>query len=199
MRPRRAAHPPAAPARSARSTIGAVAHRSEDPPHDGGIAIAADSVQCGLIIRPPRRHGGPASRSRFGGLAFHDPDDVEGSHVRHNPPPPGPLRAVNHCRQPGTRTHTLRAPGPATGDSTGRIFPPIGAEQARRIQIPDRAPGCCAPRTAGNAGYRDEDAGRGLPGATVRARIPSVARSALSGITGKMAASFQSCPAPDQS
>ena len=41
--------------------------------------------------------------------------------------------------------------------------------------------------------------GRGLPGATVRARIPSVARSALSGITGKMAASFQLCSAADQS
>jgi hypothetical protein len=38
-----------------------------------------------------------------------------------------------------------------------------------------------------------------LPGATVRAKIPSVARSALSGITGKMAASFQACSAPDQS
>ena len=42
-------------------------------------------------------------------------------------------------------------------------------------------------------------AGRGLPGATVRARIPSVARSALSGITGKIAASFQLCSAADQS
>ena len=49
------------------------------------------------------------------------------------------------------------------------------------------------------AGHGVKGAGRGLPGATVRARIPSVARSALSGITGKMAASFQSCPAADQS
>jgi hypothetical protein len=52
---------------------------------------------------------------------------------------------------------------------------------------------------AAAAGHRVEDAGRGLPGATVRARIPSVARSAFSGITGKMAAAFQSCPAADQS
>jgi hypothetical protein len=52
---------------------------------------------------------------------------------------------------------------------------------------------------AGNAGHRADGVGRGLPGATVRARIPSVARSALSGITGKMAASFQACSAPDQS
>jgi hypothetical protein len=42
-------------------------------------------------------------------------------------------------------------------------------------------------------------AGRGLPGATVLARIPSVARSALSGTTGKIAASFQLCSAADQS
>jgi hypothetical protein len=48
-------------------------------------------------------------------------------------------------------------------------------------------------------GHGVEGAGRGLPGATARARIPSVARSALSGITGKMAASFQLCPAADQS
>lgn len=48
-------------------------------------------------------------------------------------------------------------------------------------------------------GHGVEGAGRGLPGAAVRARIPSVARSALWGITGKMAASFQSCPAADQS
>ena len=111
MRPRRAAQPPAAPAGSARSTTGAVAHRGEDPPHDGGIAIAADSVQRGVIIWPPRRHASPASRSRFGGLTFHDPDDVEGSHMRHDPPPPGPLRAVNHCHRPGTWARTLHAPG----------------------------------------------------------------------------------------
>src|SRR3984957_9548733 len=49
------------------------------------------------------------------------------------------------------------------------------------------------------AAHRVGAAGRGLPGATVRARIPSVARSAPSGITGKMAASFQLCSAADQS
>jgi hypothetical protein len=115
MRPRRAAWPAAAPAGSARSTIGAVAHRGDDPPHDGGIA--ADSVRRGVIIWRP------ASRSRFGGLAFDDLDDVEGSHVRHDPPSPGPLRAVNRCHRLGTRARTLRAPGPATGDGTGRTFP----------------------------------------------------------------------------
>jgi len=51
MRPRRAARPPAAPAGSVPSTIGPVAHRGEDPPHDG--AIAADSVRRVVIIRPP--------------------------------------------------------------------------------------------------------------------------------------------------
>jgi hypothetical protein len=126
MRPRRASQPPAVPAGPARSTTGAAAHRSEDPPHDGGIAVAAHGVQRGVIIRPPRRHARPASRSRFGGLAFHDPDDVEGPHVRHDPPSP---RARS-----GPRTAAHRP----TGDSKGRIFPPMCAEQAVRIQIPDR-------------------------------------------------------------
>ena len=44
-----------------------------------------------------------------------------------------------------------------------------------------------------------QSSGRGLPGATVRARMPSVARSALSGMTGKMARSFQLCSIADQS
>jgi hypothetical protein len=58
---------------------------------------------------------------------------------------------------------------------------------------PRRPQGYCSGRSLGRA------RGRGLPGATVRARIPRVARSALSGITGKMAASFQLCSAADQS
>jgi hypothetical protein len=41
--------------------------------------------------------------------------------------------------------------------------------------------------------------GRARPGATFRAKIPSVARSALSGMTGKMAASFQFWSTDDQS
>jgi len=41
--------------------------------------------------------------------------------------------------------------------------------------------------------------GRGRPGATVRARMPSEARSALSGMTGKIPASFQFCSIDDQS
>ena len=41
--------------------------------------------------------------------------------------------------------------------------------------------------------------GRGLPGATVRARIPSVARSAPSEMTGNIAASFQLWSTDDQS
>ena len=52
-------------------------------------------------------------------------------------------------------------------------------------------PGSGHSRNAAGVAHRAGAAGRGLPGATVRARIPSVARSALSGITGKMAASFQ--------
>ncbi len=44
MRPRRAPQPPAAPAGFARSTIGAVANRGEDPPHDGGTARIASST-----------------------------------------------------------------------------------------------------------------------------------------------------------
>jgi len=149
MRPRRAAQPPAGPASSARSTTGAAAHRGEDPPHDGGIAIAADSVQRGVIIWPPRRHTSPASRSRFGSLAFHNLDDVEGPHVRHDPPSPRPAQAVNRCHRPGTRARALRASGPGTGDGTGRIFPPTGAEPATRIQIPpDRALRSAVPRGA---------------------------------------------------
>ena len=47
------------------------------------------------------------------------------------------------------------------------------------------------PAAGGSREFRQgaERVGRGLPGATVRAKIPSVARSALSGITGKMAPS----------
>src|ERR1700689_4570620 len=41
--------------------------------------------------------------------------------------------------------------------------------------------------------------GRARPGATVRARMPSVARSAPSGMTGKIAASFQLWSTDDQS
>ena len=72
------------------------------------------------------------------------------------------------------------------------------------IHSRSRQPGGCLTvrvqrRDDHSASHRVEGAGRGLPGATVRARIPSVARSALSGITGKMAASFQSWPAADQS
>jgi hypothetical protein len=67
--------------------------------------------------------------------------------------PPGPLRAVNRCHRLGARARTLRAPGPATGDGAGRIFPPIGAEQAMRIQIPDRGSAlsgtACAPPDQG--------------------------------------------------
>jgi aminoglycoside phosphotransferase (APT) family kinase protein len=58
-----------------------------------------------------------------------------------------------------------------------------------RHRVPERA----------LAGHWSGSAGRGLPGATVRASIPRVARSALSGITGKMPASRQFCLIPDQS
>jgi len=144
MRPRRAAQPPAAPAGLARSTIGAVAHRGEDPPHDGGIA--ADSARRVVIIRPPGIHEGPASRSSFGGLAFDDPHDVEGSHVRHDPPSPRPAQG----REPpppasAPRARTLR-PGASHRRWHRRSFLPISAEQATRILIPDR--GCALSGTA---------------------------------------------------
>ena len=103
MRPRRAARPPAAPAGSARSTIGAVAHRGEDPSHDGGLA--AGSVQRVVIIRPP------AGRSRFGGLAFDDPDDVEGSHVRHDPPSPRPAQGRDPLPPPRPQGPHVARPG----------------------------------------------------------------------------------------
>src|SRR5215468_7903090 len=107
MGPRRAARPPAALAGSARSTIAAVAHRGEGPPHDGGLA--ADSVQLVVIIRSP------ASRSRFGGLAFDDPHDVEGAHVRHDPPSP--------LARSGPRTAaTASAPGPACRAPRGQLW-----------------------------------------------------------------------------
>ena len=136
MRPRRAAQPSAAPAGSARSTIGAVAHRGEDPPHDRGIA--ADSAQRGVII------GRPASRSRFGGLAFHDPDDVEGSHVRHDPPPPGPLRAVNRRHRLGTRACALRAPGASYRRWHREDLPPYWCRAGDAD--PDTRSGLCAQR-----------------------------------------------------
>jgi hypothetical protein len=41
--------------------------------------------------------------------------------------------------------------------------------------------------------------GRGRPGAAVRARMPSVARRAVSEMTGKMPPSFQLCSTEDQS
>jgi hypothetical protein len=115
MCPRRAAWPPAAPGGSARCTIGAVAHRGEDPPDDRGIT--ADSVQRGVIIWRP------ASRSRFGGLALDDLDDVEDSHMRHDPPSPlarSGREPLPPPRPPGP--HVAR-PGPATGDGRERIFP----------------------------------------------------------------------------
>ena len=71
---------------------------------------------------------------------------------------------------------------------------PLSRQRLARVRL---APGAVV--TLHHDSLQAEDAGRGLPGATVRARIPSVARSALSGITGKMAASFQDCSAPDQS
>ena len=157
IRPRRAAQPPAAPAGSVRSTTGAVAHRGEDPPHDGGIAIAADSVQRGVIIWRP------ASRSRFGGLAFHDLDDVEGSHVRHDPPSPWT------CSGPRTAVTRFGTPGPHLVSRASyrrwhrRIFLPISAEQATRILIPDRArlPGRRRSGRVARPGERDaSDPGR---------------------------------------
>jgi hypothetical protein len=82
----------------------------------------------------------PASRSRFGGLAFDDLDDVEGSHVRHDPPSllarsgrellPPPRHLGPHVARPGGQL-----PAMAQGGS----FPPIGAEPAMRMQIPDGA------------------------------------------------------------
>jgi hypothetical protein len=114
MRPCRAAQPPAAPAGSAWSIIGAVARRGEDPPHDGGV-IAADIVRRAMIIQPPGIHARPARRSSFGGLAFNDPHDVEGSHVRHDPPSPW-ARSGREPPSPASapRARILR-PGAAAG------------------------------------------------------------------------------------
>jgi len=50
-----------------------------------------------------------------------------------------------------------------------------------------------------DSGGQDSRVGRGLPGATVRARMPRVARSALSGTTGQVMASRQFCAIFDQS
>jgi hypothetical protein len=90
MRARRAAESPAVPAGSARGAIGAVAHRGEDPPHDGGVP--AGSVRRVVIIRSPGRRTRRASRGSLGGFAFDDSHDVEGSHVRHDPPSPRPAQ-----------------------------------------------------------------------------------------------------------
>lgn len=52
---------------------------------------------------------------------------------------------------------------------------------------------------AGMRASQDSMIGRGLPWATVRARMPRVARSALSGTTGQVMASRQFCAILDQS
>ena len=80
----------------------------------------------------------------------------------------------------------------ASGTPAGGTGAARDGAAATRL-TPRRPQGYCSGRSLGRA------RGRGLPGATVRARIPRVARSALSGITGKMAASFQLCSAADQS
>ena len=142
MRPRRAAQPPAAPAGSARSTIGAVTHRGEDPPHDRGIA--ADSVQRGVIIRPPRRHARPASRSRFGGLAFHDPDDIERSHVRHDPPSPRPAQGREPLPPPRHPGPHVARPGASYRRWHREDLPPYWCRAGNAD--PDTRPGLCAQR-----------------------------------------------------
>src|SRR5215831_10537971 len=151
MRPRRAARPPAAPAVSARSTVAAAAHRGEDPPHDGGLA--ADSVPRVVIIRSP------ASRSRFGGLAFDDPHDVEGAHVRHDPPSP-PARS-------GPRTAaTASAPGPHVARPAARY---------RRWHREDRPPYWC------RAGKADPDTRSGFALSDTVRRPPSLGTAPHSG------------------
>ncbi len=55
-------------------------------------------------------------------------------------------------------------------------------------------PACLTPK-----GFEAQAEGLGRPGATVRARIPRVARRAPSGITGKILPSFQLCSTADQS
>jgi hypothetical protein len=53
----------------------------------------------------------PASRSRFGGLAFDDPDDVEGSHVRHDPPSPRPTQGRESLPPPRHLGPRVACPG----------------------------------------------------------------------------------------
>ena len=55
------------------------------------------------------------------------------------------------------------------------------------------------PTPAFPKGARLRQVGRGWPGATVRARMPRVARSASSETTGKIPESFHSCSTEDQS
>ncbi len=76
--------------------------------------------------------------------------------------------------------------GSGRAERTPSLWPP-----STTLTLPSR---CCQTR---NVDVQAE--GRARPGATVRARIPSVARSALSGITGKIAASFQLWSTEDQS
>jgi SAM-dependent methyltransferase len=88
----------------------------------------------------------------------------------------------------GPCDNSTGGPGPA-----GQVITSSWSQPPGHRLTPRRPQGYCSGRSFGRA------AGRGLPGATVRAKIPRVARSALSGITGKMAASFQLCSAADQS
>ena len=85
----------------------------------------------------------------------------------------------------------------SSGAPPGRPEPP--AVVRRRRFVPDRCPPATTPANSNKRSNSDVQIGRGTPGATVRARMPSVARSAPSEMTGKMPASLQTGSMVDQS
>jgi hypothetical protein len=176
MRARRAAESPAVPAGSARGAIGAVAHRGEDPPHDGGVP--AGSVRRVVIIRSPGRRTRRASRGSLGGFAFDDSHDVEGSHVRHDPPSPRPAQGREPLPPPRHRARTLRPQGPAIGDGTGGSSSyRFRAGNALSDTRPGSAPGGTrqrpVPRPSGTRRCRDVSTRLPAGGACVSLRLYS--------------------------
>ena len=167
-------------------------------------AIPPTSNQAERDLRPSK------TQQKISGRPRSEKPPATGTPSADTPPPPpstgppsSPPSATPSPQTPGCRPSRPAPeprPEPVTHGHSG-----ITNHAARRecLQLRTSAialaarwrwpQGYCSGRSLGRA------AGRGLPGATVRARIPRVARSALSGITGKMAASFQLCSTADQS
>jgi hypothetical protein len=86
----------------------------------------------------------PASRSRFGGLAFDDLDDVEGSHVRHDPPSPRPAQGREPLPPPRHPGPNVARPGASYRRWHREDLPPYWCRAGNAD--PDTRSGLCAQR-----------------------------------------------------